>query len=776
MSIQHLYFHRPIGLLKLIALLACLSGSLSVFPVYARDISIAFIEDGKGGAGPRLSNLIVQELQPLLNTGDTLVPIFLGAEDVSPNVMDSLVWALANRQVDYVVATGFIGSQEIYKVTKFSKPTYLLRVLDPNLTGIKARDKVRNLRSYSTVNEIVGVFDRLNTLFKPKRVGILLSSSESGAQRSLDGPIAAAAKKAGISAQFLILDFGSDLALQLADLDAVVLPPISTSKLERGALLSILQRQKIPSFAVGGDSMVLSGALISDTLDEDERVLARRVALDLQLAITGEARTQGMRLLDPKKRTTINIDTARAIEVDFTFEEIITARVVQGNSSESVLGFLAALELATDRNLSLRGQFQQLRIDEESLEQARAKRGPQVSAQLSYTRRGEQLPENETFAAVGLSQTIYSSSVNAGVDVAKYGLTASQKMLAQKQIDTIQLTSGTYFQALQTQALFESKLRDLALNRENLLLAEQLNRSGSGSGAGIYRWQAVVAASESAVLNAYTNNTRAQSELAQRLNTRLQIPTQLADVYLDQPPFDVLHESIEPFLKSTGQAELLRQASAARALEQSPQIDSAEANVAANDILLSATKRSFYTPELSLSAEYGRFLDSSVTAAGFELDDSDDWEVSLKATLPLWDSGTRRSLVHQYGAQKTQAQTQLQSVQIALWANSNDAVNDLIANYRAISLSDQAETASLKSQQITQRAYKLGSASVTELLDTQNEYREAQDNANAARYQYLTALVNFQALMGDMFMLMPVAEQRQRLQSFKQNMLNQAKQ
>lgn len=743
---------------------------------YAKDIGIAFIEDGVEQQGPRLSNQIVRELQPLLDEGDTLVPVFIGAEDVALQAMDSVAQVMADPAVDFIVATGIVGSQSIYQIPQFDKPTYLLRLLDPDLTGIEPRDAVRNLRSYSVSNAIVDVFERLSELFKAKRVAIIIPDTSPIAPSEVTGAVGIAATKAGIDATFISVDLSREVPSALLDVDAVILPPISTLEDERATLFDALRRQKIPSYVVGGNSMVLNGALISDSVDEDERVLARRVALDLQLAISGESRTQGIRKLEPKKSTTINMDTARALGVDFTLDELMSARLVQGNSGVSTLGLLAALELATQRNLGLEGQFQQLQIDQETLEQARAALRPQLSVQIEHNRRGDQLPEQDTLASVSVSQTLYSPSANANAEVAGLGLDASQGELEQTQLDTIQQVATAYFQALQTQAQFESRLRDLTLNRENLSLAERRERSGGGSGADIYRWQATIAASETEVVRAFTANTSAQSQLAQLLNTRLQVPSTLADVELDQPPFDLLHEEIVPFLNSTGRVEILRQASASRAIENSPMLDTATADVAINSSLLQATRRSYYIPELSLGAQYGYYLDSTVNMSGVELDDEGDWSLSVTARLPLWLGGNRRSLIRQYAAQRALANTRLKGVRIALWASSTDAVNNLVSNYRAIGLSQQSEEAALKSQQITQNAYRLGAATVTELLDTQTSYLEAQNNVHIARYQYLTALVDFQVLMGEIPMLMPAREQQQWLQTFKQRMLEGATQ
>lgn len=739
---------------------------------FARDIGIAFIEDHLEAANPGLARLIVQELEPLLDDTDRLNAVFIGQSDSTAQPLSRLQEVVQDSTINYVVATGFIGSQTLYGLPDFAKPTYLARVLDPQLTGGTVRDNVRNLRSYISVNEAVDVFERLGSLFNARRVGIVVPINGLQAADTIGPAVKAAASRAGIvDVRFIGVDVNRDLESQLSGLDAAIIPPANTTEAFRGALLQALQRKRIPSYAVGGRSLVLEGALISDTIDTEDRVLARRVALDLQLAINGEARSTGVRLLQSRKQTTINIDTARALNIDFSLDELLTARVVRGNANNLALTLMAAIELAADRNSSLRGQLQQLQIDKETLNQARIARRPQLASQLIHNRRGEQLPERESLAALSLSQTIYSASANATVEASQRLVDASEQSVEQSRLDTVQQTANAYLQALQAQAQFETSLRDLELNRDNLALAEQRLRSGSGSGADIYRWQAVIAGSENAVLNAFTANNAAQTQLAQVLSTQLPIPATLSEVDLTGPPFDLLHEALEPYLTSTGRAELLRKASAERAMARSPQLRSAEANVAVSNSQLEAVRRSFYTPEIELTAQYSQFIDSTVNAAGVELDDVDDWSLSVTATLPLWDSGNRRSSIRQITAQRALGLSQVDALKIALWSNSGLAVDNLVANYRSIEVSARAEEAARRSQQITQQAYRLGAASVTDLLDTQNTYRDAQDNATIARHQYLRSLVDFQAALGEMPMLFTGAAQQRWLAEFKQMLL-----
>lgn len=741
----------------------------------ARDIHIAFIEDSLEAANPPLSTLIVEELNPLLNDADRVKAVFLGRDDDSPQPVSHYRRAASDNSIDFIVATGFISSQELYRQPQFSKPTYLARVIDPQLTGGPVRDRVRNLRSYIGVNDAADVFQRLRTLFKTDRVGIVVPIHGLQAERTIGPAVKAAANSAGIvDVKFIGLDTDSNFDEQLNNIDAVIIPPTSTSEQFRRVLLQTLQRKRIPSYSLGGANLVIEGALISDTVEREARALARRIALDLELVINGEASATGVRQLQSRKQTTINIDTARALNVDFSFDELLTARVIRGNNSGLALSLLAAIELATDRNATLRGQQQQLQIDVESLNQARITRYPQLVSQLKQTQRGEQLPERESLAALSLSQTLYSPSQNANVSSSRLLAEASEKTLEQTRFDTIQQTANAYLGALQTQAQFETSLRDLELNRDNLLLAEQRLRSGSGSGADIYRWEAAIAASENSVLNAFTANNGAQTQLAQLLGTQLEIPVTLAEVDLQNPPFDLIHEALEPFLTSSGRAETLRNASAERAMAESPQLQSAEASIAVSDSQLKGVKRSYYAPEFELTAQYSQFIDTTANAAGIELDDVDDWSVSITATLPLWDSGNRSSAIRQLRAQKKLGQAQLDRLKIALWGNSSLAVDNLVANYRSIAVSARAEEAARRSQQIIQQAYRLGAATITELLDTQNAYRDAQDNATIARYQYLRSLVDFQATVGEMPMLLTGAEQLQWLQDFKKSLQSTA--
>ena len=733
----------------------------------AREIGIGFIDDGDDGATAPLAELVIRELEPLLRGRDTVNPIRFQAGDGIRNPAQLHSLAVSDPDVDYIVATGFLGSQEIAKQSRFGKPTYLLRVLDPTLTGAPDGSTARNVRHYTQVNLAVNVFERVRSLFGAERVGLLRPASVAGSTGELDAAIRVAAEGAGVTELvFVAPDFARDLAPQIPDIDALILPPIALPDAQLERVLLALQRKRIPSYAVGGDSMVRQGALISDTVAKDDRVLARRVALDLQLAITGQAATRGVQLLQSQKDTTINIDTARALGVDLSFDELTTARLVQRSLDQArSLEYLGALELGSELGLGLRDSRLQLAADRAALAQSRAVSGPQLAAQLSHTRRGEQLPNRDSLAVLSASQSLYSLTNNAAIATAELTVAATHIALDQATLDTVTSVSAAYFAALETQAQLASRLRDLTLNRENLNLAERRERSGSGSRADVYRWQSLIASSENAAQQAFTANLNAQSQLAELLNTRLQLPVTLADVTLDQPPFDLLHEALEPFLFSTGRAERLREATTSRALSRSLQVGSSENAIELTSVQLDAQRRGYYTPELSLSAQVSRYLDSSANTAGVTLDGESDWSASVTASLQLWDSGSRANRLRQLAAQRDQASVNLERTRTGLWRDSLVTVNDLIANFRAIAINAKAVEAAWKSLQITQESYRLGSATVTDLLDTQTTFREAEDNANIARYQYLNSLVSFQALMGEMPMLLSGTEQQQWLDS-----------
>ncbi|MEM9604169.1 MAG: TolC family protein [Pseudomonadota bacterium] len=764
----HRPFWRLADLLRKGVLTLCLLGAAAA--VSAREVGIGFIDDGVEQDAAAEAALILAELQALLPRGVTAVPVTFraGADQRDPSELYAM--AVANPDVDYIVATGFLGSQTLYSERRFGKPTYLMRVLDPALSGTPTRDRVRNLKRYTQVNVAVNAFERVNALFGAQRVGILRPPLPESANGGLDAAIVSAARRAGVQdVVFFSLHPDRDVAAQIPAVDVVVLPPVGLPEAELDQVLLALLRKRIPSYAVGGDEMVRRGALISDTLAKDDRVLARRVALDLQLAITRGARTRGVQLLESQKDTTINIDTARALGVDLQFDELTTARLVRNALDEARrLDFLGAVEIAFDRGLGLRDSQLQLESDRASLAQARAALRPQLTAQVSQTQRGDQLPTRETLATLAASQTLYSVNDAASVSVAKLGVEAAELARNQNILDTVSTMASAYFGALEAQAQLESRLRDLTLNRENLALAESRVRSGSGAKSDVYRWQSLIATSESAVQQAYSANLSAQSQLSELLNTRFALPTTLADVTLDQPPFDLLHETIEPYLSSTGRAERLLAGTIERALGGSLEMDTAENTVERSRVQLDAQRRGYYLPELALSANYAHYLDSSRGAGGAVLDGEGDWSASLTATLQLWDSGNRRNRIRQFTAQRDQAVVNLERTRTSLWRNSVVVVDSLIANYRSIAINADAVEAAWRSLQITQDAYRLGSATVTDLLDTQTTFREAQDNANIARYQYLDSLVSYQALLGEMPMLLGGLEQQAWLTAFSE--------
>ncbi|MGB0866240.1 MAG: TolC family protein [Granulosicoccaceae bacterium] len=735
----------------------------------AASVRITFVQETNDSFAERMGERILEELKPLLPASTSVLSskVEIAAGQSVQGVFQSLQ---KDPSIDILVSLAFGVSGAWYHESKFPKPTFLLYLLDPELLGAAPRERVRNLTWYSSRNEVRDVFARLRELFQADSVAVLTNSTPVGF-KNMGAVLRRSGREAGVELQFVSLDMTSPLEAQIPAADAVLLPPLIASEKERRELFSLLRHKRIPSYVVLGERYVSEGALVSDTQSQDMRTLARRVALDLQSRIAGEGSGRSAVWLQQRPVTTINLNTARAIGVDFTVDELLSSRIVRDQEERQQLGFMEALAIADKRSFTLASQRSQLAIDKAALASARAERKPQISANLAYTRLGEQLPTDSSQATLSLNQVIYSAAVNASVNSAQIGLNGSFKSLDNQRLQTLANTAAAYFRALSTQAQMERQERALTLNEENYKLARKRRDSGSGTGADLYRWESIIATGKSSLIEAYTDNISAQAALLSAIDLRYPLPLALGEPESTLPPFDLLNESLAPWLDSVAKIDQLREYSVQRALLNSPELASSVATVGQAEVNLKALKRAYYTPELSLVGQASKYLDTSELASGEDLDGDNDWQLGLQVNLPLWLGGARRASIDQVSGQRDQAQYQLQAQSAQLRANVIDAVNALVANRQVIAHNETAEASATRSLEITRRAYQLGSSSVTDLLDAQNTQLDAQANTRVARYNYLAALVDYQSLSGEMPMLMPGVEQRRWITEFQQQLI-----
>lgn len=179
-----------------------------------------------------------------------------------------------------------------------------------------------------------------------------------------------------------------------------------------------------------------------------------------------------------------------------------------------------------------------------------------------------------------------------------------------------------------------------------------------------------------------------------------------------------------------------------QAQRESPQVRSAEANVGAARAQVSAA-RAAYWPTLSLNGNYSYSGNKNLDYQLFN-----QRQVSLRLSWPLFNGFSReRNIVTQETsfdvaqAQATDAARQVQASLIAQLANLDAARLQIDITHTSV----QAAEEDLRVQQ---ERYRLGAATIVDVLTSQEALNQAEVDVVNARFSYLRAKAQIEALIG----------------------------
>lgn len=155
-------------------------------------------------------------------------------------------------------------------------------------------------------------------------------------------------------------------------------------------------------------------------------------------------------------------------------------------------------------------------------------------------------------------------------------------------------------------------------------------------------------------------------------------------------------------------------------------------------------------PRLSLGADFGW----SGFGNGFPIGGDFYWpktsSVGLNLSIPIFTGGSTRARIKQADIQIRQAQVGLQDTKLGL-SLANDNAKTQIKNSLLTINTNRSNVALAKNVlEDTNNNYRNGLANLTELLDAENAYAEAQNNLNTALLNYKVAEVQLIKAKGEL--------------------------
>lgn len=156
-------------------------------------------------------------------------------------------------------------------------------------------------------------------------------------------------------------------------------------------------------------------------------------------------------------------------------------------------------------------------------------------------------------------------------------------------------------------------------------------------------------------------------------------------------------------------------------------------------------QRGGHYPTLDLVGSYG---EQDQTGGTFGGQDTTSAAVGLQLNVPIFSGGATSSKVRQAQYQYTSAREQLEQVHRSVLRQTADAYRGVESSIQRVKALAQAKVSNKSALDATQAGYEVGTRTIVDVLDAQQNYFQAQRNYQQAVYDYLLNTLNLKQAAG----------------------------
>jgi outer membrane protein TolC/ABC-type uncharacterized transport system substrate-binding protein len=739
-------------------------------------VRVAVVTDGATGREWFSAAMIERELANVI--GSDMDITLLASKRSAGNwtlagVDAALDRALADKDVDVVLALGVLASQQAAHRARLQKPVIAPLVIDPILQGYPLTEGTSGRKNFTYVADFQGLRDDVATFHRIIGFKHLVALIDDQLFRALPDLHKKADQLAATLATRISLvrvtnDPAAALASLPADTDAVyVTGLLQFSEDDMRELARGLAARRLPSFSVMGRSEIENGLLLATGgAQRDVERLARRVALAIQRIAQGEDAATFEVGFPTEQKLIINMRTAREIGFsprwdDLTdAEQIDAAPAVEGQA----LTLLDAMRLALDANPALAASRARLESSADDIRIARSSLLPSLEAQGARVQidkdRASPLTQAEktTSAGLELQQILFSEGVWANYSISRSLFTAAKEGERQDMLDTLSSAATAYLDVLRAKSIEAVRRSNVENTRKNLETARVRETVGLGGRSDRLRWVAELARDKQEVLAAEATRRQAEAELARILHRSNQ-PFTTVETGLDDPLTLVSSPRTRAFLDTPARWAVFTEYAVNSALEHAPEIAQADAIIESRRRALSSARRSFYLPDLALVSNGSKAFERSGigSQAAPGAPNNESWSVSLQASLPLYTGQLRGARLSQARHELRASEADSASAKDVVEARTRAALHRTSSSYPSIALSAEAAAAANENLAMVTDAYGRGAVSITDLIDAQDTALSAGLAAADAKYGFLSDFVAVLRAMSEFEILLDPA-------------------
>jgi outer membrane protein len=396
-----------------------------------------------------------------------------------------------------------------------------------------------------------------------------------------------------------------------------------------------------------------------------------------------------------------------------------------------------ALELSVRAQPTMVQARQDVRVAEAQRRQANGAFLPSVTASLATSKSGVRTdnagrsisgpPINDSY---GLSANYdLFTGFRRGAQRRSAGATVSQReaTLLRQEFATALATKQAFYTALANAELVNVQQTRLRAADEQLKLTSERLRLGATTRSDSLRARVAYGNAQLALIGAQNDLRTAQAALARTIQVD----------GLVMPDYDSTLEVRVPVLDT---AALRREA-----LATAPSIREADAAVAAARANL-GINRAVYLPTLSASYNSNWTRADSAFLGGQPF--TRGWTLRFAISYPIFNGFVRETNIINADANAVSAVARQRDARLALDASLTQQLSSLETAAARIDVSSVSVAAAEEDLRTQRERYRLGAATILEVLTSQATLDQARVDLVRARYDYLTARAQVEALVG----------------------------
>jgi len=693
---------------------------------------------------------------------------------------------LSSPDVDLILALGYVASHEVCKRRDLNKPVIAPFVIDAKIQRLPLKAGTSGVDNLSYINSFRGLGRDIQAFRQIAPFNHLTVLADDLILRA----IPELQKRARQVAHEYSVDLGI-VGVETSTQKAIENLPPSTQAVLVTPLLGItpddfqklvaeLIKSGLPSFSNWGRDEVELGILASITPASTLEHLARSVAMNVQDILRGENAGTLSVAFAPGEQLTINMATARAIDIYPSLGILTEADLINEERKDikRVLTLERTVGEALEANLDLAAADRNVAAGTQAVLQARSPLLPQVglgsSAVMIDEDRaaafGGQSPERAWTGTATANQLIYSEKAWSAYTVEKHLQTSRVQRRDAVRLDIIQAAATAYLNVLRAKTIERILKDNLKLTRANLERARVRVTIGIAGPDEVYRWESEIAGRRRQVLSAESRSLDAMQTLNRILNRPLQELFIAEEAELSDPLLVVSDKLFFNLVNYPKNFRVFRAFMVKEGIEIAPELRQLNALIAARNRTLVSAKREFWLPTFSIHGEVTELFAEDGAGSREQsytgLDDT-EWSVEVLATFPLFSGGQKTATLGRRQEELARLRYEYDATAERIEQRILNAINLTRASYPAIQLTREAAAAAQKNLKLVTDSYTRGIKSIIDLVDAQNLALVTDQRAANAVYDFLIDLMSVQRAVGKFELFLSTEDQQASLQKMK---------